>query len=361
MIKAEIVADSINEKGNRITSFIVTFPRIILAEKNTHRVFSRNSASSRAIPFPKMVKSVRENPFIPIAWQKDHKGMQGTEYFSKEEKFEISIFIQALDKIFKGDEELIKLFTDIFEGWKGVEKTLDEWWLVARDYALESSILLSCFGVTKQLCNRLLEPFMWHTILVTSTEWENFFALRCPKYSIIDRVENNNPIYRYVRSKKDYIKDHINNEGTIGQVSFPLDSWLRLNQGQAEIHMMALAEAIYDSYNESKPELLKEGEYHIPFKDRIQLNNLGFLVTEQEIETALKISTVMGARTSYTVVGEDQKPMTYKRMCELHDEMLEAKPVHASPFEHCALNMNNNEKSRNFIGGWKQYRDLLNI
>src|SRR6185369_7117160 len=122
MIKAEIVADSINEKGNRITSFIVTFPRIILAEKNTHRVFSRNSASSRAIPFPKMVKSVRENPFIPIAWQKDHKGMQGTEYFSKEEKFEISIFIQALDKIFKGDEELIKLFTDIFEGWKGVEK-----------------------------------------------------------------------------------------------------------------------------------------------------------------------------------------------------------------------------------------------
>jgi thymidylate synthase ThyX len=80
MIHAKIIADSQNEFGNRLTTFIITFPRFILAELNTHRMFSRNSASSRAIPFKKMVESVQKNPFIPIAWQKDHSGMQGTEY-----------------------------------------------------------------------------------------------------------------------------------------------------------------------------------------------------------------------------------------------------------------------------------------
>lgn len=71
MIQAKIIADSINPFGHRITTMVVTMPRIVLAEFNTHRMFSRNSASSRAIPFEKMVKSVEENPFIPIAWQKE--------------------------------------------------------------------------------------------------------------------------------------------------------------------------------------------------------------------------------------------------------------------------------------------------
>lgn len=68
MIKAEIIADSLNLQGDRLTTFKVTFPRYILAELNTHRAFSRNSASSRTIPFKKMVKMVEDNPFIPIAW-----------------------------------------------------------------------------------------------------------------------------------------------------------------------------------------------------------------------------------------------------------------------------------------------------
>src|ERR1700722_20098868 len=84
MIKAKIIADSINPCGNRLTTFVLEFPRMILAELNTHRMFSRNSASSRAIPFETMLKSVRENPFIPMRFQKEHKGMQGTEYFESE-------------------------------------------------------------------------------------------------------------------------------------------------------------------------------------------------------------------------------------------------------------------------------------
>ena len=70
-IEAKIIADSINPQGDRITTFLLTYPRFIHSELLTHRVFSRNSASSRAIPFEKMVKMVEEDPFIPIAWQRE--------------------------------------------------------------------------------------------------------------------------------------------------------------------------------------------------------------------------------------------------------------------------------------------------
>ena len=92
-IQAKIIADSKSVRGERITTFLLTFPRIILAEFNTHRMFSRNSASSRAIPFKKMVESVETNPFIPIAWQKDHKGMQGTEYLTGEGEIEYAKYL----------------------------------------------------------------------------------------------------------------------------------------------------------------------------------------------------------------------------------------------------------------------------
>ena len=79
-INATIVADSVNQQGDRLTSLLITFPRILLSEINTHRMLSKNTSSSRAIPFNKMVEAVQNNPFIPIAWQKEHKGMQGNEY-----------------------------------------------------------------------------------------------------------------------------------------------------------------------------------------------------------------------------------------------------------------------------------------
>ncbi|HMT68769.1 MAG TPA: HNH endonuclease [Saprospiraceae bacterium] len=154
MISAKILADSVNPQGDRLTTMVVTFPRFILAELNTHRMFSRNSASSRAIPFEKMVKMVEENPFIPIAWQKDHKGMQGNEYFQSET-----------------GENVHKLV---------------EGWLDARNSAVQIATGLHNSNVTKQLCNRLLEPFMWHTVIISATGFSNFFELRCPIYEIDD-------------------------------------------------------------------------------------------------------------------------------------------------------------------------------
>lgn len=151
MISAKILADSINPQGDRLTTMEIVFPRIVLAEFNTHRLFSRNSASSRAIPFNKMVKMVEENPFIPIAWQKDHKGMQGTDYIL--------------------DEELIN------------QCRLN--WLGARDKAVVfAKDLNNNLEASKQLCNRLLEPFMYHKVIVTATEFSNFFNLRTPCYEI---------------------------------------------------------------------------------------------------------------------------------------------------------------------------------
>ena len=156
-IEAKIIADSLNLQGNRITTFLLTYPRFIHSELMTHRMFSRNSASSRAIPFEKMVKMVEEDPFTPIAWQKEHTGMQGSEYLT--------------DKM------------DI--------QRAEHRWLISRDNAIsQSKVLADGIGVTKQLCNRLLEPFMWHTTLCTFTESENFFNLRLPIYEIdLDNLE----------------------------------------------------------------------------------------------------------------------------------------------------------------------------
>ena len=320
MIEAKIVADSKNEFGDRITTMIITFPRIILAEFNTHRTFSRNSASSRAIPFKKMIKNVMQNPFIPIAWQKDHKGMQGIEYFTNHTV-----------------EENTHL------------------WLTARDKAIFNAECLYKQGVTKQLCNRQLEPFMQHTVIVTATEWDNFFTLRCPQYG----GKNYKDEEVYFRSKKDALYYLKNNNVNISNLS--LDDtlgWLRVNKGQSEIHMMALAEAMWDAYNESRPQELKAGYWHIPFNKKITellIDKEGILYPSdlymQEVEETdgdvsttnlkIKMATVMAARTSYTLVGEDQKSMTVERMIQLHDELLAAK--HLSPFEHCAKAMTSSE------------------
>lgn len=236
-IEAKIVADSISPQGHRITSMLLTYPRFIHGEVMTHRMFSRNSASSRAIPFEKMVKMVEEDPFVPIAWQKQHKGMQGTEYFTNQ-TFEI---ISVKEKNIK--------YTDEFK----------KEWLFVRDKAVSTAKNLSYIGLTKQLCNRLLEPFMWHTTLVTATEWENFFELRCPKY-VHDKS------YTVHRSKKDYIEYIDLSEYDRDELLFKEDAfWQAINTSQAEIHIQALAEAMWDAMNENTPKKLLPGEYHVPF------------------------------------------------------------------------------------------------
>lgn len=309
-INAKIVADSIAPNGCRITTMLVTMPRFILAEFNTHRMFSRNSASSRAIPFRKMLKMVQENPFIPIAWQVDHKGMQGNEYIT--DPLAINGCIEA--------------------------------WLQYRDSCVLSAQVLRAEDntdvkpLTKQLCNRTLENFMYHQVLVTATEWENFFALRCPEYFFENKT---------FRSKKDYIT-YWENQHEMGFPDKLTDlQWLQMNRGQAEIHMMALAESMWDAYNESKPNELKEGEWHIPFGDNINQEDLenviGYIMdgseaSEEEFkerveDSKIEISVARCARLSYQTLGDNPK-IDYEADIKLHDSLLES--GHMSPFEHCA-------------------------
>ena len=329
-IKVEIVADSINLQGDRLTSMVLTYPRMIHAELLTHRAFSRNASSSRAVPVKKMIESVRNNTFCPIEFQKAHKGMQGSEYFVGSDK-----------------QECVNL------------------WLESAELALEQAEKMDKKGISKQIINRILEPYQYYQVLVTATEWSNFFELRCPKFDYLGQ--------KLYKSRKDAIKET--------NASLPYDdwySWQKMNKSQAEIHIQALAEAMWDALNESTPNQLQAGEYHIPFGEKITDEGIWpFISHEDEIEAIqCKIAVARCARLSYnTHDGE----INYEKDIKLHDQLLKDK--HFSPFEHVARCMttqeyyghhlsqgngnpfDNNGKDMygvcNNFKGWIQYRYLV--
>lgn len=144
MIEAKIVADSIGPSGVRLTTFVLTYPRFIHSEFMTHRVFSRNASSSRAIPVKRQIQMVIDNPAIPLAFTKNQKGMQGGEALT-------------------GEQEAAAIAA----------------WLEARDRAVEMANKLSDLEVHKQYANRILEPYAHITVVCSATDWDNFFALRC--------------------------------------------------------------------------------------------------------------------------------------------------------------------------------------
>lgn len=275
-INAKIIKDSINGvTGDRLTTFILVFPRMILAEFNTHRVISKNSASSRAIPYKKMFKMVKETPFIPLHFQEDHSGMQGSKYLTGY-KLKIVRFL----------------------------------WITARNLALFSSYILHKLKVTKQLCNRILEPFMWHTVIATSTEWENFFALR-------------------------YHKD-------------------------AEIHIQELARLMLGEYNKSIPQIkypqeesvlpyreIEKKEWHMPFEDQMPE---GLTIGER-----LRVAIARCARLSYLSFDGE---MDVKKDFAIYNKLFEKNPIHASPAEHVAYPISESTFIGNFRG-WIQYRKLI--
>lgn len=141
--QAFILADSISPRGERLITFLCTFPRFILAEVNTHKMLSKSSASSRAVPIAKRIASIESDPFVPAAFGKNKPGMQSTEVLSD------------------SDAEHAR-----------------DLWKCARDYEIEVARQLSALEVHKQYANRRLEADSYHTAIITGTEWSNFFALR---------------------------------------------------------------------------------------------------------------------------------------------------------------------------------------
>lgn len=263
MTYAKIIADSITDRGDRLTTMEVRIHRFVLAEFNTHRVFSRNSASSRAIPLAKQIERVQTDPASPLVWPAEQRGMQGGESLSDE----------------------------------AIHDARDEW-SMARDDAVRRAAGLHQLGpegdekLHKSLPNRLLEPFMWQTIVVTATAWENFFAQRCS----------------------------------------PL----------AQPEIRAAAEMMQDAYLTSTPRLLKEGEWHLPYVESEDWEALSRLLKDQDemgilgrsmYSWMVKISAARCARVSY--LTQDGKRDISEDL-DLYDRLDSADPPHWSPLEHVA-------------------------
>lgn len=147
-ITVEIIADSINERGDRITTFEMVYPRIIHAELLTHCMLAKNSASSRAIPVKTMLETIQSDMAMPVHWGKNQPGMQ-----AKEEHFE-------------------KL---------GSGYTAEEWWKLAGLSAIKFAEEFADKGYHKQVANRLTEAYQHMKIVLTAVSGigiDNFFHLR---------------------------------------------------------------------------------------------------------------------------------------------------------------------------------------
>lgn len=319
MINAKLVKTSYNLKTkNYLFTYVVTFPRIILPEVLTHRAFSRNTSSSRAIPLSKMVEVIKEKPFVPYLWQKAHKGMQGNDYI--------------IDK------------TSI--------KARSYSWLKARNYAVRYAQDLGMefldIGqqdnepVTKQLCNRLLEPFMWVTMAITTSEsgLRNFFDLRCPKYYWGD---TNTKYKSWNELCEDMKKDGANEEVMCELINTPLVERFKNNLSQAEVHIQLLAEEMYNEYlkKEELREELKENEYHIPFITKEEK----YSRTKQDL---FVLSVARAARVSYTAIEDDHQNINFETALAIYDKCFKNK--HSSVFEHIAKTTNNPYCYNNLYG-----------
>lgn len=268
---AKILADSISPVGIRLTTMEICLPRIVLAEFNTHRMFSRNSASSRAIPTQKMLQMVLDNPYVPDEWGTNQKGMQAGQPLSPQES----------------------------------DRCVQEW-LCARDQAVASATALLDRGVHKQLTNRLLEPFMWHTIIVSATDWDNFFHLRCHK--------------------------------------------------DAHPDIRKTAELMRDAMEKSTPNPIALGSWHLPLifeEDFTQVLISDPASVQEKQERLIKVSVGRCARVSY--LTHDGK-RDHEADIALHDRLLDN--GHMSPLEHVAAAQDNDSYSGNFRG-WLQYRKTI--
>jgi hypothetical protein len=293
---------SVSPAGDELLTFVITFPRRVLAEAVTHRRnsdvwgdlevswcerntthdVSKNSASSRAIPFPKMLEKIRSDPFEPM-WTENRRGMQG-DYLSADKR-----------------------------------ELADAVWRYARDEACVRASQLHSLGVHKQDCNRLLEPFAWVTQAVTSSRWDNYFALRCDE--------------------------------------------------ACEPHLRHISRMMYLRRRKSTPEPLDYGQWHLPFVPPEEQRKLFFvpsyalLVRGDKIDVPdlIKHSAARCAWVSYESHDKDGSP---EAMMSTFDRLMSNSPVHASPSEHQGTPMPEHWERElprlvSNLPGWLQHRKLV--
>lgn len=298
-ITAKIICDSVSPDGVRITTLEIEYPRFIHGEFMTHRSLSKNSSSSRAIPIQKMLDQIEINMAIPIYWGKNKSGMQAVEEVSK------------------------------FDEAKSVLN-----WERSFNYTKERVLDMVEDGLHKQVPNRLTEPFQMMKVVVTGTDWDNFFNLRIHK------------------------------------------------DAQPEICMLAYK--IYKAMEESKPQKLLQGQYHLPYVcNSYEISEEGFPILDTlayctednkllSLEDAIKISASCCAQVSYR-----NADMSLEKADKIFNMLIKSDVLHASCFEHLATPICNqdglingwdfgithqNKQGQLFSGnlrGWISYRHLL--
>lgn len=264
MYSVKILKDSIAPCGSRLTSWELTYPRMVHAELLTHRLFSRNSASSRAIPTEKLIQRVLEDPALPVYWGSNQRGMQAGDELAGPAKAEALAV-----------------------------------WLEARDSAVAHARKLHALGLHKQLANRVIEPWMFITVIVSATEFSQWFHQR--------HHRDAQPEIRWVAQ-----------------------------------HMWPVFEA-------SQPQEVPDGGWHLPLVDEDDIRTLG------DPALLCKVATGRCARVSY--LTHDGR-RDHQEDIGLHDRLRDANPGHWSPFEHVAMALSSRQRIGNFVG-WKQYRKFF--
>lgn len=260
---ATVIADTVSvHTGERITTMELCYPRIIHSELLTHRAFSRNATSSRATPAKACIQEVQEHPFTPALWLKNQPGMAGGEPLSPAAQ---RVAFEAVDYL--------------------------------RNKALSAVAQLQFLGVSKQQCNRYIEPWLRIKTLVTATEWENFFELR-------------------------------------------------LDEAHVQPEMFELAEAMRQAMDASEP---ARGRRHLPYVDAAFPDDCG--AEDGAVIRAALQSAARCARVSY--LTHDNKEPDLQKDIELADKLWKNK--HLSPFEHAAIATKHGIRYANFTG-WRSFR-----
>lgn len=272
-----VVEHSLNQDTNtELITCELRYPRFIHAELMTHRVFSRNAASSRAIPNHKIVQSVTEDPAFFVHLGKNQAGMQSTDE---------EVDVATKSKFFDEWKELAQICADYSTRW-------------SNEYHLH-----------KQITNRVLEPFLYMSVIVSSTEWDNWF-------------------------------------------------WLR-DDDAAQPEIRDLARTMRKSFAKSRPRIVQPRTHlsdprgwHLPY---ITMEER----THYPIDMLLGASSARNARVSY--LNHSKEHPVIEKDLETYEKLISGTKLHASPLEHQAWAASSNTPCRNFRGGWVQHRAMYEV
>ncbi len=278
-ITVNVIADSITEGGCRLLTMEWTYPRMIHSEVMTHAMLRRNSASSRAIPAVTLRRRVQDSPAYPGSWGQNQRGMQA-------------------------DREVDDL------------AAAEAWWLEGRDIMAAHHAKGEALGLHKQVVNRVIEPWMMITVVVSATDWANFFHLR--------------------------------------------------NHKDAEPSFQALAKQTWELFHESMPVYMMPGDWHLPFvrpDDHVDVYTMAMNVDDprlgKPIDILKKVATGRCARVSFLT---HHGIRDLREDVALHDKLIaaasEGGPLHLSPFEHVCQAVSGRQRIGPFTG-WKQYRKFF--